>query len=50
MDVQKCGVLTSLFDLQIDVGKGRRAIIIFVPVPQLKQFHKIQQRFVKFLF
>ncbi|ORZ34610.1 ribosomal protein S7e [Catenaria anguillulae PL171] len=32
---------------EVDVGKGRKAIVIFVPVPQLKQFHKIQQRLVR---
>ncbi|KAI9224084.1 ribosomal protein S7e [Blastocladiella britannica] len=32
---------------EVDIGKGRKAIIVFVPVPQLKQFHKIQQRLVR---
>ncbi|KAL0613722.1 40S ribosomal protein S7 [Plecturocebus cupreus] len=27
---------------EIEVGGGRKAIIIFVPVPQLKAFQKIQ--------
>jgi hypothetical protein len=31
---------------EVDVKGGKKAIIIFVPVPQLKAFHKIQQRFV----
>ena len=29
---------------EIDVKGGKKAIVIFVPVPQLKAFHKIQQR------
>merc|ERR1712117_249393 len=28
-------------------GSGRRAIVIFVPVPQLKAFQKIQPRLVR---
>ena len=31
---------------EIDIGDGKRAIVIFVPVPLLKQFHKIQVRLV----
>merc|ERR1711993_187571 len=31
---------------EIDVG-GRKAVIIFVPVPQLKSFQKIQVRLVR---
>nr|XP_039325119.1 40S ribosomal protein S7-like [Saimiri boliviensis boliviensis] len=31
---------------EIEVGGGRKAIIIFVPVPQLKSFQKIQVRLV----
>ena len=30
--------------LQIEVGHGRKAIVIFVPVPLLQGFHKVQQR------
>jgi hypothetical protein len=30
---------------QIDVGHGRKAIVIFVPVPLLPNWHKIQQRY-----
>lgn len=30
---------------EVDVRGGKKAIVIFVPVPQLKAFHKIQQRF-----
>lgn len=30
--------------LQIDVGHGRKAIVIFVPVPLLPGWHKSQQR------
>lgn len=29
---------------EVDVKGGKKAIVIFVPVPQLKAFHKIQQR------
>jgi small subunit ribosomal protein S7e len=29
---------------EVDVRGGKKAIVIFVPVPQLKAFHKIQQR------
>lgn len=29
------------------MGGGRKAIIIFVPVPQLKSFQKIQVRLVR---
>ncbi|XP_057647177.1 40S ribosomal protein S7-like [Chionomys nivalis] len=32
---------------EIEVGGGRKAIIIFVPVPQLKPFQKIQVRLVR---
>ncbi|XP_037066936.1 40S ribosomal protein S7-like [Peromyscus leucopus] len=32
----------QLRELKIEVGGGRKAIIIFVPVPQLKSFQKIQ--------
>ena len=32
---------------EIDVGGSRKAIIIFVPVPQLKSFQKIQVRLVR---
>lgn len=31
---------------EVDVKGGKKAIVIFVPVPQLKAFHKIQGRFV----
>ena len=31
---------------EVDVKGGRKAIVIFVPVPQLKAFHKVQQRSV----
>lgn len=31
---------------EIDVRGGKKAIVIFVPVPQLKAFHKVQQRCV----
>lgn len=31
---------------ELDVKGGKKAIVVFVPVPQLKAFHKIQQRCV----
>lgn len=33
---------------EVDVRGGKKAIVIFVPVPQLKAFHKVQQRCVGF--
>merc|ERR1712093_772210 len=30
---------------EVEVKGGRKAIVIFVPVPQLKAFHKIQGRY-----
>ncbi|KAL9009598.1 MAG: hypothetical protein Q9173_005387 [Seirophora scorigena] len=30
---------------EIDVGHGKKAIVIFVPVPLLPGFHKVQQRY-----
>jgi small subunit ribosomal protein S7e len=40
---------------EVDVRGGKKAIVVFVPVPQLKAFHKVQQRYAgtlmcKFLF
>ena len=32
---------------EVDVRGGKKAIVIFVPVPQLKAFHKVQQRCAK---
>jgi small subunit ribosomal protein S7e len=32
---------------EIDVKGGRKAIVIFVPVPQIKAFHKIQGRLTR---
>ncbi|KAM3068775.1 ribosomal protein S7A [Clarireedia jacksonii] len=32
---------------EIEVGHGRKAIAIFVPVPSLKDFHKMQQRLTR---
>ncbi|KAL7415792.1 40S ribosomal protein S7 [Mrakia frigida] len=32
---------------EVDVKGGKKAIIIFVPVPQLKAFHKVQQRLTR---
>jgi len=34
-------------NIEIEVGHGKKAIIIFVPVPLAKQFHKIQTRLVR---
>lgn len=32
---------------EVEVGGGKKAIVIFVPVPLLKSFHKIQQRLTR---
>ncbi|KDN43786.1 ribosomal protein S7e [Tilletiaria anomala UBC 951] len=32
---------------EVDVKGGKKAIIVFVPMPQLKAFHKIQQRLTR---
>ena len=32
---------------QVDCAGGKKAIVIFVPVPQLKSFQKIQTRLVR---
>lgn len=32
---------------EVDVGSGKKAIVIFVPVPQLKAYQKIQTRLVR---
>lgn len=32
---------------EIEVSGGKKAIVIFVPVPMLKSFHKIQQRLTR---
>ncbi|KND03580.1 uncharacterized protein SPPG_01055 [Spizellomyces punctatus DAOM BR117] len=32
---------------EVDVSHGKKAIIIFVPVPLLKQYHKVQSRLVR---
>ncbi|KAI8822209.1 ribosomal protein S7e [Fimicolochytrium jonesii] len=32
---------------EVDVGHGKKAIIIFVPVPLVKQYHKVQTRLVR---
>uniref|UniRef100_A0AAR2LYU1 40S ribosomal protein S7 n=1 Tax=Pygocentrus nattereri TaxID=42514 RepID=A0AAR2LYU1_PYGNA len=39
--------LLALCFQEIEVGGSRKAIIIFVPVPQLKSFQKIQVRLVR---
>ena len=33
---------------EVDVRGGKKAIVIFVPVPQLKAFRKVQQRYGHF--
>ena len=37
--------LTHLSSPQLEVGHGKKAIVIFVPVPLLPGFHKVQQRY-----
>ncbi|OZJ02959.1 40S ribosomal protein S7 [Bifiguratus adelaidae] len=32
---------------EVEVGSGRKALAIFVPVPLLKNFHKVQQRLTR---
>lgn len=39
--------LTFLSAREVDVGGGKKAIIIFVPFPQLKKYNKIQTRLVR---
>lgn len=34
---------------EVDVRGGKKAIVIFVPVPQLKAFRKVQQRCVPYM-
>lgn len=34
---------------EVDVRGGKKAIVVFVPVPQLKAFHKVQARCVAHL-
>ena len=29
---------------EVDVKGGKKAVVIFVPVPMIKAFHKVQQR------
>lgn len=31
---------------EVEVKGGKKAYVVFVPMPQLKAFHKIQQRYV----
>lgn len=38
---------TRLSPLQVDVGGGKKAIIIFVPYRLLRSYHKIQTRLVR---
>lgn len=32
---------------EVEVSHGKKAIVVFVPVPQLKSFHKVQARLVR---
>ncbi|SPO00984.1 probable 40S ribosomal protein CRPS-7 [Cephalotrichum gorgonifer] len=32
---------------EIEVGQGRKAIVVFVPVPSLQGFHRVQQRLTR---
>ncbi|TIA74444.1 hypothetical protein E3P92_01208 [Wallemia ichthyophaga] len=32
---------------EVDVKGGKKAIVVFVPVPQVKAFHKVQQRLTR---
>ena len=34
---------------EVEVSGGKKAIVIFVPVPQLKAFQKIQTRLVRYV-
>ena len=34
---------------EVDVRGGKKAIVVFIPVPQLKAFRKVQQRCVRFV-
>lgn len=42
-------IIAFILSQEIDVGGGgsKKAIVIFVPVPQLKTFQKIQVRLVR---
>lgn len=31
---------------EVDVRGGKKAIVVFVPVPQIKAYRKVQQRYV----
>ena len=33
--------------VKMDLGMGRKAVVVFVPVPLLKQFHRVQNRIVR---
>ena len=33
---------------EVDVKGGKKAYVVFVPMPQLKAYHKIQQRYVSY--
>ena len=40
-------ILSFFFSQEIDVSGNKKSIVIFVPVPQLKAFQKIQVRLVR---
>jgi small subunit ribosomal protein S7e len=40
-------LITNLNHQQVEVGHGKKAIIIFVPVPSLKQFHRVQPKLIR---
>merc|ERR1711977_51937 len=45
-------IAQALFDLEtntadLEVGHGKKAVVIFVPVPSLAGFHRVQQRLTR---
>jgi hypothetical protein len=41
---QALNLATFISFWQIELGAGKKAIVIFVPIPQQKAFQKVQQR------
>ncbi|KAG5455917.1 MAG: ribosomal protein S7e-domain-containing protein [Olpidium bornovanus] len=37
----------KLYRIQVELGGSKKAIVVFVPVPQFKQFHKVQTRLTR---
>ena len=35
---------------EVDAKGGKKAVVVFVPVPMVKAFHKVQQRLVGVIF